>query len=160
MADQEHRPLPPVQFLTTDLHAAECQQTSTLLTHIQPVCPGCPWYQQSYLLHWPLQSDYRLLRLPLMLSSRTPLLLGWPLSNRGQIANSGQRCSGELSRQLPVLSRHWLHSHQRRISSPPLLRIHSLFIMNDVANDKWLIIYMVDLHIYSWNSNYFIQKSD
>ena len=25
MANQEHRPYPPEQFLTTDLHAAECQ---------------------------------------------------------------------------------------------------------------------------------------
>ena len=33
MVNQEHRPYPSEQFLTTDLHAAECQPKSIPLTH-------------------------------------------------------------------------------------------------------------------------------
>ena len=42
MANQEHRPYPPEQFLATDLHAAECQPKSIPLTHFKPLPPGRP----------------------------------------------------------------------------------------------------------------------
>ena len=42
MANQEHRPYPPEQFLTTDLHAAECQPKSIPLTHFQLLPPDRP----------------------------------------------------------------------------------------------------------------------
>ena len=42
MANQEHRPYPPLQFLTTDLHVAECQQMGIPLIHPQLLCPDRP----------------------------------------------------------------------------------------------------------------------
>ena len=136
MANQEYRPHPRLQFLTTDLHVAECPQVRTVQIHLQSHFPNYPWCPQRYLLHWLVRFNYHLLWLPPTLSSRTPLPPWWPHPNRGQIAKWGLHCSQEHPRQWPVLARHWLHSHQRGMLSRPLPQLYSLFSSrNDVANE-------------------------
>ena len=85
-ANQEYRPHPPAQFLTTNLHVAGCLQIWILLIHLQPLfpnCRSCPW---SYLLWLLLQSDHHLLQFPPTLSSRTP----FPFDDHIQIGNKLQ----------------------------------------------------------------------
>ena len=137
MANEEHRPHPPVQFLSQDLPVAERQQTWTLLTQIQPICPGCPWYQQNYLLHWILQFDYRLPRSPPTLSSRTPLLLGWPNSNRGQTAKFGTTLLSGTPSSI-ASSRSSLATFSPKGDLVPTSSSHWLVIYNE-RRGKWLI---------------------
>ena len=136
MASQEYRLDLPVQFLTINLHVAECPQILILLIHLQSPFPSHPWCPRSYRLHCLLRSDYHLLRLPPTLSSRTPLHLWRPHPNRGQLANWGLHCSQKHPRQLPVVACRWLHSHQKGMLSRPLPQLYSIFSkINDVANE-------------------------
>ena len=136
MTNQQHRPHPPIQFLTIDLHAADCPQMWTLQIHLQSHFPICRWCPQSCLLHWLLRSNYHLPRLPPTHSSRTLLPPWQPHSNRGEIAKRRLHWSQEHPRQLPVLAHHWLHFHQKGMLFQTLLQLHSIFsIMNDVANE-------------------------
>ena len=131
-ANQEYWPQLPAQFLTTNLHVAERQKMWILPIHLQYLFPNCPWCPQSYLLHWLLRSDYHLLRFPPTLSSCTLLPLWRPHPNRGQISNWGLHCSQEHPRQLPGLTRDWLHSHQKW----NVILTSSSVVLN-IFNNQW-----------------------
>ena len=70
MAKQEYRPHLLAQFLTVNLHVAECPQMWILLIHLQSPFPKCPWCPRRSLLHLLLHPDHHLFQLPPMLSSR------------------------------------------------------------------------------------------
>ena len=136
LANQEYRQHPPVQSLTVYLHVEECLQTWILQIHLPSFFPNRPRYPENYLLHWLLQFDYHLLRLPPTLYSRTFLPPWRPHPSRGQTAKWGLHCSRGHPRQLPALARHWRYSCQRGMLSRPFPQLHSLFaIMNDMANE-------------------------
>ena len=127
MANRKYWPHLPGQFLTINVHVAECPRMWILLTHPQSHFSNSPWCPRSYLLHLPLRPDHHLLQLLSTLSSRIPFSPWRPHSNRGQIASWRLHCFPEHPRQLPVLARHWLHSHQTGMWSLPILLSYSIF---------------------------------